>query len=161
MELPQLRIALLGALLVTACSKAPKCPDGISSCSSVFYSGLEDSKCFRIPSIIKTQKGTLLAFAENRITGCSDNNEHHIVLRRSKDDGKTWGALITVVKAKDPPCKGCPKALSNPNPVEVTLKNGSKAILLHYDTLNNPDSSHHGVDMQKVRSCQQFRPLPA
>jgi len=56
-----------------------------------------------------------------------------------------------------------PAAISNvnPNPVEVGLSllhivlsskvtrpDGSKAILLHYDTMNNPGTNHHGLDMQ-------------
>ena len=47
------------------------------------------------------------------------------------------------------PCPGCPAAISNPNPLEVTLKDGQqKAILLHFDTMNNPSESKHGLDMQ-------------
>ena len=104
----------------------------------VFYAGLNGSKCFRIPTIIKTQSGTLLAFAENRISDCGDNGPHHaLVLRRSLDMGKTWGPMIQVVEGTVP-CPGCPAAISNPNPVEVTREDGSRAILLAYDTMNNP-----------------------
>ena len=44
------------------------------------------------------------------------------------------------------PCPGCPAAISNPNPVEVTLADGKKAILMHYDTMNNPKGERHGLD---------------
>jgi len=88
-------------------------------CTAVFYQGLNGSRCFRIPTIIKTTTGTLLAFAENRETDCTDNGKHHaLVLRRSVDDGATWGPLQTVVVG-EVPCPGCPAAISNPNPVEV------------------------------------------
>lgn len=114
----------------------------------VFYGGLNGSKCFRIPTIIKTSQNTLLAFAENRVTDCGDNGPHHaLVLRRSSDDGVSWGPMSTVVEGTTP-CPGCPAAISNPNPLEVTLKDGSKAILLHYDTMNNPSVKKHGKDMQ-------------
>ena len=33
-------------------------------------------------------------------------------------------------------------------PVEVTFPDDSKALLLHYDTLNNPRPDRHGLDMQ-------------
>ena len=53
------------------------------------------------------------------------------------------------------PCPGCPAAISNPNPVEVTLADGkTKAILLHYDTMNNPDGANHGIDRQVWRCVQ-------
>eukprot|EP00039_Didymoeca_costata_P029151 m.23462 g.23462 ORF g.23462 m.23462 type:complete len:354 (-) comp7501_c0_seq2:77-1138(-) len=118
-------------------------------CVPVFYGGLNGSNCFRIPTIIKTSSGTLLAFAENRISDCSDNGGHHdLVLRRSLDNGTSWGPMINVYVGKTPPCPGCPAATSNPNPVEVTMSNGSKSILLHFDTMNNPSPSRHGLDMQ-------------
>ena len=45
----------------------------------------------------------MLAFSENRITDCGDNGPHHdLVLRRSSDNGKTWGPMITVVHGKIP-----------------------------------------------------------
>jgi hypothetical protein len=122
------------------------------NCTAVFYPGLGGSHCFRIPTITKTAKGTLLAFAENRKADCGDNGDHDLVLRRSSDDGATWGPMQTV-RQGTPPCTGCPAAVSNPNPVEVTLANAinqtaKKALLLHYDTLNNPTASRHGLDMQ-------------
>jgi len=113
----------------------------------VFYPGLGGSKCFRIPTIIKTSAGTLLAFAENRETSCGDNGKHSLVLRRSLDNGTSWGAMQTVMVGPVP-CPGCPAAVSNPNPVEVTLPDGRKAVLLHYDTMNNPSKAKHGLDMQ-------------
>ena len=114
----------------------------------VFYPGLGGSKCFRIPTIIKTSLGTLLAFAELRGDTCSDDGTHALVLRRSSDGGGTWGPMLTVRKGT-PPCAGCPAAISNPNPVEVTLGgSNAKAVLLHYDTMNNPTAAQHGLDYQ-------------
>lgn len=43
---------------------------------------------YRIPSIIVTQKGTLLAFCEGREAGDSGNID--LLLKRSEDNGKTW-----------------------------------------------------------------------
>ena len=64
-----------------------------------------------------------------------------------RSDGKTWGPMSTVVEGTTP-CPGCPAAISNPNPVEVKLADGSVAILLHYDTMNNPSVKKHGLDRQ-------------
>lgn len=137
-------LALLTSLLATAVAKDGPC----SGCTAVFYSGLNRSACYRIPSIIKTSTGSLLAFAENRMTDCGDNGKHHaLVMRRSTDDGASWGPMSTVVEGTVP-CVGCPAAISNPNPVEVTMPDGSKSILMHYDTMNNPHGQDHGLDMQ-------------
>ena len=141
-----LLLALVAALPLAAAAGPP--PGPCPGCVPVFYAGLNGSKCFRIPTIIKSSRGTLLAFSENRITDCGDNGPHHdLVLRRSSDNGKTWGPMITVVHGKVP-CPGCPAAVSNPNPLEVTLAGGAKALLLHYDTMNNPSAAHHGIDRQ-------------
>ena len=121
-------------------------------CVPVFYDGLEGSRCFRVPTILRTSHGTLLAFAENRVTDCGDDGpDHALVLRRSVDNGISWGPLINVRRDLKPPCENCPSAISNPNPVEVTLGSTlhvTRAILLHFDTLNNPSKARHGLGMQ-------------
>jgi len=50
-------------------SDVPSC-GAVPGCTPVFYPGLGGSKCFRIPTVIQTRKGTLLAFSENRKTDC-------------------------------------------------------------------------------------------
>ena len=69
-----------------------------------------------------------------------DDGDHNLVVRKSVDDGQTWGAIVIAVK-------GGGRPLSNPNPVEVDL-GGKRAVLLHYDTQNNPSVSHHGANLQ-------------
>jgi len=56
----------------------------------VFVSGREGYHTFRIPSLIVTAKGTLLAFCEGRKTGRADDGDIDLVLRRSADAGKSW-----------------------------------------------------------------------
>lgn len=51
---------------------------------------------FRIPGIVATPSGTLLSYAEARSTP-SDWASIDLVLKRSLDGGKTWGALQTIV----------------------------------------------------------------
>ena len=50
---------------------------------------------YRIPSLVTTQKGTLLAFAERRI-GLGDHAQNDIVLRRSFDEGKNWDPIQVI-----------------------------------------------------------------
>ncbi|MDH6588363.1 sialidase-1 [Streptomyces sp. SAI-133] len=52
--------------------------------------------CFRIPAIVRTTGGTLLAFAEGRVLNCGDATDIDIVLKRSTDGGRTWGPLQVV-----------------------------------------------------------------
>lgn len=63
---------------------------------SVFVSGTEGYKSFRIPAIIKAKNGDLLAFCEGRVNGGGDFGNIKIVLKRSNDDGKTWSDLQIV-----------------------------------------------------------------
>jgi sialidase-1 len=52
--------------------------------------------CFRIPAVVETRDGTLLAFAEGRVLNCGDAADIDIVLKRSTDGGRTWGPLQVV-----------------------------------------------------------------
>ena len=52
---------------------------------------------YRIPSLVTTKKGTLLAFCEGRRT-LSNHAENGIVLKRSTDDGQTWSKPRDVTK---------------------------------------------------------------
>ncbi|MBL6537670.1 hypothetical protein JNG37_02800 [Streptococcus suis] len=58
---------------------------------------------FRIPALLKTDKGTLIAATDQR-------HDHHLdygniaqVVKRSLDNGQTWSETITIVDLKDNP----------------------------------------------------------
>ncbi len=52
--------------------------------------------CFRIPAVVRSARGTLLAFAEGRRHDCGDSGDIDLVLKRSTDGGRTWGPLQVV-----------------------------------------------------------------
>ncbi|MBI3698377.1 MAG: exo-alpha-sialidase [Acidobacteria bacterium] len=56
----------------------------------LFRAGEDGYFAYRIPSLITTKKGTLLAFCEGRKNSRSDTGDIDLVLRRSFDNGKTW-----------------------------------------------------------------------
>lgn len=62
----------------------------------VFRSGTSGYHTFRIPSVLVSPKGTLLAFAEGRKNSVDDHGDIDLVLRRSLDGGKTWQPLQVV-----------------------------------------------------------------
>ncbi len=67
----------------------------------VYISGTEGHKSYRIPAIIKNGQGELLAFAEGRVKGSGDFGDINIVLKKSTDNEKKWGAMTTVVDYND------------------------------------------------------------
>ncbi len=52
---------------------------------------------FRIPSIVRSTQGTLIAFAEGRQCSAADFGNINLVYKRSFDHGKTWTKLAEVV----------------------------------------------------------------
>ena len=63
---------------------------------TVFQSGQDGYKSFRIPAIIHLPNGHLLAFAEGRVNGGADFGHVNIVMKISADKGNTWSALRVV-----------------------------------------------------------------
>lgn len=56
--------------------------------------------CYRIPSIVTTTNGTLIAAIDERNNSCGDlkwNRDINIVIRKSFDDGKTWTKIEKIV----------------------------------------------------------------
>lgn len=64
--------------------------------TKVFVAGTGGYHTYRIPSLIVSGKGTLLAFAEGRRGGTGDSGDIDLVLRRSRDGGETWDPVQVV-----------------------------------------------------------------
>ena len=56
----------------------------------VFIGGQEGYFAYRIPALIASRQGTLLAFCEGCKTSLSDDGDNDLVLRRSTDGGRSW-----------------------------------------------------------------------
>ena len=56
---------------------------------------------YRIPALLKTDKGTLIAGADERRLHHSDWGDIGMVIRRSDDKGKTWGDRIVISNPRD------------------------------------------------------------
>ncbi len=101
----------------------------------VFTSGQEGYKSFRIPAIVRAGNSDLLAIAEGRINGASDFGDINLVLKRSKDNGKTWSALKVLVDVGE-------LQAGNPAPVldQFDLLNPQGVLYVFYNTGNNHEN---------------------
>jgi sialidase-1 len=88
----------------------------------VFRSGEGDYHTYRIPALITTPKGTLLAFCEGRKNSGSDTGDIDVLLRRSFDKGKTWSPVQKVADMGE-------DTIGNPSPV-IERKTGTIFLLL-------------------------------
>lgn len=67
--------------------------------AQLFYPGYMGAPNYRIPSLLQTTRGTLLAAIDQRMHGPREHpNKIHIVLRRSTDLGQSFGPGIAVAK---------------------------------------------------------------
>jgi sialidase-1 len=102
-----LTLALSLLLLAGGTAKAAK--------TVVFESGVDGSHTYRIPAIVRAANGDLLAFAEGRKNGPGDHGDIDIVMKRSSDGGRTWGAMTLVQDEWEAPTAKV--WIGNPSPV--------------------------------------------
>lgn len=109
----------------------------------VFESGKDGYKSFRIPAIVSLANGDLLAFCEGRVNGPGDYGNIDLVMKTSKDHGKSWSALKVIAEYGN-------YQLCNPAPVvdflDPAYPNGR--IFLFYNTGNNHEGEilkGHGI----------------
>jgi len=62
----------------------------------VFVSGQDGYHTYRIPAIVRTNQGTLLAFCEGRKDSARDWGDIDLLVKRSQDGGRTWSKAITI-----------------------------------------------------------------
>ena len=111
----------------------------------IFKSGSEGYNTFRIPSIITTDSGVVLAFAEGRKNSSSDSGDIDLVLKRSIDGGKTWSDLIVI---RDDSTNVC----GNPSPV-IDRKTGKIFLLSTWNRGDDTESeiiNMTSVDTRRV-----------
>src|SRR5437762_2156209 len=89
--------------------------------TDLFEAGKGGYTLYRIPGIVVTSKGTLLAYCEARKSDKGDWGAIDLLLRRSTDGGKTWSAPKKVAEVPGPHKKN-PAALAQKlaNPEDVT-----------------------------------------
>lgn len=127
-------VALSGLALVAPAFVAPppattQHPAQIFEESTVFAAGQDHIHTYRIPALICTEKGTLLAFSEGRRTGAADGVPTDIVLKRSPhgQDGRSssWLPMQTLIRSSHG------EAYMNPVPM-IDRRDGTIYLLFNY-----------------------------
>ncbi len=90
--------------------------------TDIFRSGDGHYHTYRIPVLLTTAQGTLLAFCEGRRASGGDSGDIDVLLRRSHDKGATWTDMGVVADAGG-------DTIGNPAPV-VERQSGTIFLLL-------------------------------
>ena len=119
-----------------------KLPEGakVTEKQDVFESGMHNQpnkdgiKSYRIPALLKTDKGTLIAGADERRLHSSDWGDIGMVVRRSEDKGKTWSDRVTITNLRDNP-KASNPSIGSPVNIDMVLVQdpATKRIFSIYD----------------------------
>ncbi len=112
-----LRWMLLAAIACWPHQVAAAPPDEVD----VFLPREDGFASIRIPSIVVSKQGTLLAFAEGRAAD-ADQAKNKIILKRSLDGGKSWSKVSVIAEDGD-------KALNNP--CAVVDRDSGKILLMY------------------------------
>src|SRR5262245_10499776 len=121
------------ALLATACVAAP-----LFEHVSLWTHDTEGYSIYRIPGIVVTKSGTVLAYAEARKSPRTDWGESDILIRRSTDGGRTFAAPVRIghmdeAFAKNPAAiarnQGIGMGTTYNNPVAIATRTGAVHFL--------------------------------
>jgi Neuraminidase (sialidase) len=118
------RIGILAATVTFATMSAVSAAEPFLQKTDLFHAGEDGYALYRIPGIVCTSKGTLLAYCEARRSAGGDWGTIDIMLRRSTDGGQTWSPPRKIVNVKGPVQKN-PVALAQglAKPDEITINN--------------------------------------
>lgn len=100
--------------------------------NTLFKKGEEGYACYRIPAILVAKDGSVLAFCEARKNGCSDTGDIDLVMKKSTDNGQTWGAMQIIWDDGKNVC-------GNPAPV-VDEETGEVHLLLTWNRGDDHES---------------------
>ncbi|MFF9085335.1 exo-alpha-sialidase [Streptomyces sp. NPDC014991] len=99
---------------------SPAYASPVGCVSSVPYVSGHGYAAHRIPAVVVTRQGTVLAFAEGRRDGVGDTGDIDVVLRRSTDGGCTWGPPAVVTAGRGD-TRGNPVPVIDPRTGAVVL----------------------------------------
>ncbi len=90
--------------------------------TDLYVSGTNGYDTYRIPSLLVTKKGTLLAFCEGRKSSRSDSGNIDLLVKRSADGGETWSKQQVVWDDGDNTCGNpCPVVDQSTGTIWLTM----------------------------------------
>ncbi|MFE2425842.1 FG-GAP-like repeat-containing protein [Streptomyces sp. NPDC059373] len=144
-------IALVAPAPAAAAPVVTAQPPQLPTQSTLFTSNTTISgrtyACFRIPAVVRTGTGTLLAFADARLdANCDDTKEMDIVTRRSTDGGVTWSAPQIIARGL-PGAPNTPAIDTEATPiVDATYNGNAGQVVLLYNVRELVNGSINGPD---------------
>jgi sialidase-1 len=89
----------------------------------VFEAGQGGYHTYRVPALVVTTKGTMLAFCEGRKNSAADCGNSDLVLRRSTDAGQSWSPVQVILDDGN-------NTVANPCPI-VDRRTGAVVLLMN------------------------------
>ena len=115
-------LTLLTALLLAPLALRAETPPQTIRETLVWTTGESGAEAPNIPGVCQSRSGTLLAFCEGRIRS-GDADPHHLLLKRSTDQGATWSESLFVERSEHGECYG--------NPTPVVDRNSGRVLLFY------------------------------
>lgn len=163
---------LIACTMLGALGSAPAAAPFIEKVD-LFTAAQDGYALYRIPGIVTTKRGTVLAYCEARKTERGDWGTIDLMLRRSTDGGKTWSERTKFAEVPGPKAKN-PVALAQKlategevtynNPVAIADRDGAVHFLfcLEYARCFYARSDDDGITWSKpveiTATFDKFRP---
>lgn len=142
-------IASLCLSLAVNLKAQPVSPDpagtNLLESSRIFTAGQNGYHTFRIPALLVTSRGNLLAFCEGRRNSSSDSGDIDLVCRRSTDGGQSWSRVQTIWDDGSNTC-------GNPC-VVVDKETGTICLLLNW---NDGEDLEPAIIAQKSKGIRRI-----
>ncbi len=106
----------------------------------LFVGGTDGYRAYRIPAMVVTTKGTVLAFCEGRKMASGDTGDIDLLLKRSRDGGKTWSKASVVYE------EGGDAEITIGNPCPIVDRRTGRVQLLFVRDYHQLFSTHSDDD---------------